>query len=107
MKIQILPRSILFISMVCIAIDSSKAADEKWQVFRLPEGGVACDMPGKPTSEKQTVDTAGGPMQVVTHKVVLPTMAFIISLTKLPPNVGKVPTAQLLDHSRDGALNGI
>jgi hypothetical protein len=94
----------LCVAVLFIAVDPSNAADEKWKVFRLPEGVIACQMPGDPESERKTIDTPNGPMEVVIYKLVHPTKAFMISLAKLPPNVLKGTTAQILDNSRDGVV---
>lgn len=107
MKKQTLLPSRIFAAVLFVAIGSALAADEEWKMFRIPEGGLVCELPGEPQTSKQTVNTPAGPMEVVTYQLDRQTVSFVVSATKLPPSALVVPTEQRLDNSRDGAVKGI
>jgi hypothetical protein len=94
-----LRRSILLI-FVLIPLLACKGAN--WKEFTSQEGGFSVLLPGQPKVERQTTETAVGPLAFTMHTVELSfgSIAYIASYNDYPPSL-------IADGDKNAILDGV
>ncbi|HEX5706554.1 MAG TPA: hypothetical protein VFX96_04625 [Pyrinomonadaceae bacterium] len=98
----------LLLVMFCFdarpALSQGGAAAPKWETVKA--GGMSIDMPGKPSRQTQTVQSAGGPVEVHLIGIDRGSEGFMVSHNEFPAVIANAltDTKTLLDAGRDGAL---
>jgi len=94
-----LRRSILLI-FVLVPLLACKGAN--WKEFTSQEGGFSVLLPGQPKVERQTTETAVGPLAFTMHTVELGfgSIAYIASYNDYPPSL-------IADGDKNAILDGV
>jgi hypothetical protein len=94
-----LRRSILLF-VVLVPLLACKGAN--WKEFKSQEGGFSVLLPGQPKVERQTTETAVGPLAFTMHTVELSfgSIAYIASYNDYPPSL-------IADGDKNAILDGV
>jgi len=94
-----LRRSILLF-FVLVPLLACKGAN--WKEFKSQEGGFSVLLPGQPKVERQTTETAVGPLAFTMHTVELSfgSIAYIASYNDYPPSL-------IADGDKNAILDGV
>jgi hypothetical protein len=97
---ELRPRRALLLLVVLCALLACKG--NSWQEFTSEEGGFSVLLPGNPKIEKQTTNTAIGPLAFTMHTVELRfgSVAYIASYNDYPPSL-------IADGDKNAILDGV
>jgi hypothetical protein len=96
------PVLLLFLLLVLLACKG-----KSWNEFTSQEGGFSVLLPGQPKIERQTTETAVGPLAFTMHTVELSfgSVAYIASYNDYPPSlIAAGDKSAILDGVVEGAL---
>jgi hypothetical protein len=86
-------------------IGAAAAAD--WQLFTSAEGGFSLLLPGKPTEQKQPVETNTGTIDAVMYITEVDGTAYGAGFSDFPGETSAVDPADVLAGARDGAVQNV
>jgi hypothetical protein len=94
------PRRSLLLFVVLVPLLACKGAN--WKEVKSQEGGFSVLLPGQPKVERQTTETAVGPLAFTMHTVELSfgSIAYIASYNDYPPSL-------IADGDKNAILDGV
>ena len=97
---MISPRRPLLLLLVILPLLACKGAS--WKEFTSQEGGFSVLLPGQPKIERQTTETAVGPLAFTMHTVELSfgSVAYVASYNDYPPSL-------ISDDEKNAILDGV
>ncbi len=101
---------ILFLSLVvlALALSSCGGGAKEWSEFSSTEGGFSVSLPGKPTEQKQTQDTAAGPLDIFMYLYEDRSDVYMVGYTNFPEDlISLSDPAALLDGGAEGAVTSM
>src|SRR5580704_7387501 len=93
--------------LLLIAVGAFSPAQAEWKTFSPGVGTFSVQMPGTPTEFKKSVETPGGPVEVLIYELAVPATEgkFVVSYFDIPEASAKPGTEdKRLDNARDGAV---
>ncbi|MBI5077084.1 hypothetical protein HZB94_01765 [Candidatus Falkowbacteria bacterium] len=98
-------RKLILLSAAILFLTACTAAPATLEKFEAKDAGFSILLPGKPTADSKTVDSAIGPLILNTFELNKGDTYYVISTTDYPASVFEGTTLdELLDSSRDGAV---
>jgi hypothetical protein len=97
---RVWPRRPILLLLLLAALLACKG--KSWQEFTSQEGGFSVLLPGQPKVERQTTETAVGPLAFTMHTVELSfgSVAYIASYNDYPPSL-------IADGDKNAILDGV
>jgi hypothetical protein len=104
-------RSILYAAIISIVsapgfqpLSAQTTPAPDWKTFTYPADGFRASFPVAPSENRQSVDTAAGPIQLRTYLVELDKAALFIGVADYGPKATGNDSDDLLEGAKDGAL---
>ena len=86
----------------------SMLSQTKWET--VSEGGFTAQMPGTPNRQTQSVDTAGGKIDITMLSTTKGNEAYIVGYNDIPASIAAIADANpetFLNNARDGAVRNV